>query len=68
MEFGLIALIATLLLGVLSAVFGVKYKTASKKFTQAVELINSIRDAVKDKKITDEEVVEIIEKGEALLG
>jgi len=63
-----IALIATLLLGVLSAVFGVKYKTASKKFTQAVGLINSIRDAVKDKKITDEEVVEIIEKGEALLG
>jgi len=63
-----IALIATLLLGVFSAIFGVKkYKTVSKKFTQAVELITTIRDAVADKKITDEEVVEIIEKGKALL-
>jgi len=63
-----IALIATLLMGVLSAIFGVKkYKTVSKKFTQAVELIATIRDAVADKKITDEEVVEIIEKGKALI-
>jgi len=62
-----IALIVTALLGILSAVFGVKYKAASKKFTQAIELITTIRDAVADKKITDDEVVEIIEKGKALL-
>ena len=64
-----IALIATLLIGALSAIFGVKkYKTVSRKFTQAIELIATIRDAVADKKITDEEVIEIIEKGEALFG
>lgn len=68
METSLIALIVTLLIGVLSAVFGVKkYKIASEKFGQAIELITTIQDAVADKKITNEEVVEIIEKGKALL-
>lgn len=68
MDYGTIALIASLLLAILSAVFGTKYKASSKKFVQAVELIDTIRAAVEDKKITDEEVVEIIKKGEALLG
>ncbi len=67
MDYGIIALTASLLLAILSAVFGVKYKMYSKKFKQAVELIAAIRDAVADKKITDEEVIEIIEKGKALL-
>ena len=67
MDYGTIALIASLLLAILSGVFGVKYKMYSKKLKQAVELIATIRDAVADKKITDEEVIEIIEKGKALL-
>ena len=68
MDFGIIALTVTLLLGVLSAVFGTRYKISLKKFDQVVDLVNTIQEAAEDKKITEEEVVEIIKKGKVLLG
>jgi hypothetical protein len=63
-----IELVSSGLFALLTALFGGKMVIVRKKFTQLLELLNEIQNALKDEKITKEEMQEIVKDMKALLG
>ena len=63
-----IGIVSAGLFSVLTLIFGVKVVSAKDKFNQVIELLVDIREAMKDNKISKEELDEIILDVKAILG
>jgi len=59
--------IVNVLLAVLSIIFGWGYKKISSKIKKIKELLDEIDEALRDEKITKEEVKEIVQKAREIL-
>ena len=55
-----IGIVSAGLFSLLTLIFGAKFVSAKAKFGQVVELLSDIREAMKDNKISKEELDEII--------
>ena len=67
MDFGLIAQVVTVLLGVLAAVFGKKLSQLKKYGKRTLDLLNYADDCLADGKIDPEEIRGLVKRAKALV-
>jgi hypothetical protein len=67
LDFGTAVVVATLLLAVVSALFGAKYKQAKCKASQVRGLLDSVIEAAEDDEVSEREFEKVVASAKRLI-